>query len=139
MDSIEPYDYADLKEFSSSYLPGYLAESFDVSPEECFERCKLRAENSAVNAIVNSVSGYDSVSVKSKNLVIHNEKTSYAFLPVWLLSTKWNDQNYLFAMNGQTGKFIGDLPIDKGKVRLFMLKRAIIWTVILTVLFAIFI
>ena len=30
---------------------------------------------------------------------------------------KWNGQNYLFAMNGQTGKFVGDLPVDKGKKR----------------------
>ena len=36
-------------------------------------------------------------------------------LPVWLLSTKWEGQNFLFAMNGQTGKMIGNLPIAKGK------------------------
>ena len=33
-----------------------------------------------------------------------------------MLHTKWNDEDFLFAMNGQTGKLIGDLPIDKGKV-----------------------
>ena len=138
MDSIEPYDYKDLKEFTSSYLPGYLAESYDVSPEECFERCKLRAENTTVSAIRDTVKGYETISVKQKKLLIHNEKTSYAFLPVWLLSTKWNGQNFLFAMNGQTGKFVGDLPIDKGKVRFFIIKNTIIWTLILTVLFALF-
>ena len=138
MDSIEPYDYKDLKEFTSSYLPGYLAESYDVSPEECFERCKLRAENTTVSAIRDTVQGYETISVKQKKLLIHNEKTSYAFLPVWLLSTKWNGQNFLFAMNGQTGKFVGDLPIDKGKVRFFIIKNTIIWTLILTVLFALF-
>ena len=35
---------------------------------------------------------------------------SYALLPVWMLSTRWKDQNFLFAMNGQTGKLVGDLP-----------------------------
>lgn len=34
--------------------------------------------------------------------------------PVWLLNTKWQGQVYSFAMNGQTGKFVGDLPMDKG-------------------------
>jgi hypothetical protein len=39
-----------------------------------------------------------------------------------MLHTKWNDNDYLFAMNGQTGKLIGDLPIDNGKVtRRFLL------------------
>ena len=40
---------------------------------------------------------------------------SYALLPVWLLATRWNGQNYLFAMNGQTGKLIGDLPVSMGR------------------------
>ena len=26
----------------------------------------------------------------------------------------WNGNNSTFAMNGQTGNFVGDLPIDKG-------------------------
>ena len=33
--------------------------------------------------------------------------------PVWLLNTKWNGKQYTFAMNGQTGKMVGDLPMDK--------------------------
>ena len=37
-------------------------------------------------------------------------------LPVWMLHTKWQGKDYLFAMNGQTGKLVGDLPVDKRKV-----------------------
>ena len=37
----------------------------------------------------------------------------YALYPVWILNTKWQDKDYTFAMNGQTGKFVGDLPMDK--------------------------
>ena len=44
----------------------------------------------------------------------------YALLPVWLLSTQWNGNNYLFAMNGQTGKLIGDLPMDRKKLVLWL-------------------
>ena len=36
-------------------------------------------------------------------------------MPVWMLSTRWKGQSFLFAMNGQTGKLIGDLPVDKGR------------------------
>ena len=53
--------------------------------------------------------------MKSCNVDMHVNKINYAFLPVWLLSTKWKNNNYLFAMNGQTGKLVGDLPMDKGK------------------------
>ena len=37
-----------------------------------------------------------------------------------MLHTKWQDQDYLFAMNGQTGKLIGDLPVSKGKFTAWM-------------------
>ena len=33
-----------------------------------------------------------------------------------MLHTKWKGRDFLFAMNGQTGKLIGDLPIDKGRL-----------------------
>jgi hypothetical protein len=33
-----------------------------------------------------------------------------------MLNTRWNDQDFLFAMNGQTGKMVGDLPVSKGKL-----------------------
>ena len=64
-----------------------------------------------------TVEGYSSTSLESESLSFEAGKARYALLPVWLLSTKWKDQNYLFAMNGQTGKLIGDLPIDKKKSR----------------------
>ena len=32
---------------------------------------------------------------------------------MWLLHTDWNGKKYTFAMNGQTGKMAGDLPLDK--------------------------
>ena len=44
---------------------------------------------------------------------LQNGVARYALYPVWLLNTKWNGEDYIFAMNGQTGKFVGDLPLDK--------------------------
>ncbi|MCI6866591.1 MAG: hypothetical protein MR871_01330, partial [Lachnospiraceae bacterium] len=42
-------------------------------------------------------------------------KITYALLPVWVLNTMYKGKLYTFAMNGQTGKFVGNLPSDKGK------------------------
>ena len=121
MDSIEPFDYEDLHDFTSSYLPGFFAEVYDVSTEECYERAKVRAENTAVNEIKNSVNGYESLSILKKDVKLTNDKVTYAFMPVWVLSTKWRGKNYIFAMNGQTGKMVGDLPIDKGRFFRYLL------------------
>ncbi len=115
MDAIEPFDYSELTSFSSAYLPGFLADKYDISAKDCAARADDRTANSALSAICSDVAGYDSVDIKGKNINIHHEKVHYGLLPVYMLATKWEGKNYLFAMNGQTGKFIGDLPVDKGK------------------------
>ena len=34
---------------------------------------------------------------------------------ITMLNTKWQGKDFLFAMNGQTGKLVGDLPVSGGK------------------------
>lgn len=115
MDAIEPFDYSELKPFSNAYLPGFLADKYDVSQEECAKRADLRAENTAVDTIASTVTGYSSVTPVARNIRLKRGKVHYALLPVWLLNTKWQNQNFLFAMNGQTGKIVGDLPVSRGR------------------------
>ena len=62
-----------------------------------------------------TVHGYENVRIDSDAINIRKDTVNYAFLPVWILNTKWNDKNYTFMMNGQTGKFVGDLLVDKAK------------------------
>lgn len=119
MDAIEPYDYNELKQFSLSYLPGYLADQYDVSKEECSKRANARCTASIEDALRSTVVGYSSCVTVSKDVAVNPTRVRYAMMPVWMLSTKWKDKNFLFAMNGQTGKLIGDLPIDKGKLALY--------------------
>lgn len=115
MDAVEPFDYNELKPFSTAYLPGYLAERYDLSIEQCSEKADSRAANTAEYIVKNAVVGYSALRTINKRIQLKRGKVSYALMPVYLLSTKWKDENYLFAMNGQTGKFIGNLPVDKGK------------------------
>lgn len=115
MDAIEPFDFSELKQFSTAYLPGYLADKYDVSSDECSERALKRAENSAVGIVGSSVSGYATCVPQGQSVRTRRGRVKYALLPVWMLSTRWNGKSFLFAMNGQTGKLIGDLPVDMGR------------------------
>ena len=38
MDSIEPFDYSELKPFSTAYLPGFLADRYDEDAKTCADR-----------------------------------------------------------------------------------------------------
>ena len=115
MDSIEPYDYDELKGFSTAYLPGFLADKYDVSVEESRERADQRCEGTLDAALRGSVTGYDTCIRLTGSTNLTRGKVHYALMPVWMLNTKWQGKDFLFAMNGQTGKLVGDLPVSWGK------------------------
>lgn len=117
MDSIEPFDYRALVPFSPAYLPGYLADKPDVDVEACGERADARAEVTVLDNLRDTVVGYEMVLARGSSTGVVRERSHYAMLPVWMLSTRWEDAPYLFAMNAQTGKMVGDLPVDKRKKR----------------------
>lgn len=112
MDSIEPFDYTELTEFSTAYLPGFLADKYDVDAQQSAQRADARCIRSAVEALTDTVTGYDSVVCTSEDVALERGKIQYALLPVWLLNTKWKGKEFLFAMNGQTGRLVGDLPVS---------------------------
>ena len=113
MDSLEPFRYDAMVPFSTAYLPGFFADIPDVSIEECSLRAELRATDTAVESMSRQVSGYETCIPTRKDAQLRRGKVRCALLPVWLLSTQWEGQNFLFAMNGQTGKMVSDLPVSK--------------------------
>ena len=115
MDSIEPYDYDDLKPFSTAYLPGFLADRYDVSVADSRDRADSRCAASLEMALRRTAEQYDTCTPLRQDIRLRRGKVHYALLPVWMLHTKWNGKDFLFAMNGQTGKLVGDLPTDMGK------------------------
>lgn len=117
MESIEPYDFSEAVDFQTAYLAGYLADKYDVDAEQSIEHANDRIKQSTADAFADTVEGYTTVTPESTSIRLQNGKAKYALLPVWILNTTWNGQKYTFAMNGQTGKLIGDLPLDKGAYR----------------------
>lgn len=115
MDSIEPFDYAQLRPFSTAYLPGYLADKYDVTIDDSRDRADTRCRETLAQALRDTVTGYGACVTEREDIALRRGKVHYALLPVWMLSTKWRGQDFLFAMNGQTGKLIGDLPTDRGR------------------------
>lgn len=115
MDSIEPYNVAEAVPYSSAYLAGYVADRYDVGPEQCEHRAFKRMEQTTKDMLKSKVQGYNTVTEKMANVQRVNERYKYALYPVWILNTVWNGQKFTFAMNGQTGKLVGDVPYSKGK------------------------
>lgn len=127
MESVEPFDYSGAVDFQTAYLAGYLADKYDVDAEQSIERANERVKRSTEDAFASSVTGYATVKAENSSVRFSGGKTKYALYPVWLLNTTWNGQKYTFAMNGQTGKFVGNLPVDKA--------AAIKWRLLLTLIY----
>lgn len=114
MESIEPFDYSQMVDFETAYLAGYLADKYDVDQKSSIGRANNRIKQSTEEAFKRTVHGYATVSTAGSNVGFYKSAAHYALLPVWILNTTWKNQKFMFAMNGQTGKFVGDLPTDKG-------------------------
>lgn len=121
MESIEPFNIADAKDFQTLYLAGYLADKYDVTAEQSVVHANERIKKSTEEAFAKTVSGYNTVTPESTNINLYGGRTRYALLPVWILNTTWKDKKYTFAMNGQTGKFVGDLPVDSAAATKLMI------------------
>ena len=126
MESLEPYDISEAVDFQTAYLAGYLADKYDVTAEESIERANERIRRSTATAFASTVQGYASVTQEASSIRLANAVTRSALYPVRILNTTWKDKKYTFAMNGQTGKFVGDLPVDeKAKRKWFWLLAGI--------------
>ena len=125
MDAVEPFDYASLTPFSTAYLPGYMADKYDQNAEVCSKRANERITTSTESAFAATTSGYASLTREYSNINLRRGEVKYVLMPVWMLATKWQGQDFLFAMNGQSGKLIGDLPIDKDMYRSWFAKIAL--------------
>jgi len=90
-------------------------------------RRAISASESAVGVLEGTVTGYDRCSLDGEASVIKEDGTvSYAMAPVWILTTKFDGKPYTFMMNGQTGKVVGSVPVDKTKVLLYSIIPAIL-------------
>ena len=121
MESIEPYNYAEAIDFNTAYLSGYFADKYDVDSDAAKHRADERIKSSIINLFQSTVMGYTSCIPESVNLNFSHGKLRYALLPVWMLNTKYNGKIYTFAMNGQTGRFVGALPMSWSKFFLWFL------------------
>ena len=128
MESIEPYNISDAVHFQTAYLAGYVADKYDMTAEDSIDRANQRVKRSTEEVFAETVEGYTNVTPENTSVQFHGGKARYALYPVWLLNTTWNGNQYTFAMNGQTGKFVGDLPVDKSAAKRWTFLLAAIFT-----------
>ena len=117
-ESLDPCDLAAVTAFHPAYLSGDFADRYDVDREECRQRANERISGTVEKHLKDTIADrnlFAEFRTAKKEIVASNASAKYVLYPVWLLSTTWRGKRYLYAMNGQTGKFVGDLPVDYKK------------------------
>ncbi|WP_062104945.1 TFIIB-type zinc ribbon-containing protein [Bacillus niameyensis] len=115
MDRLEPYNYAELKDFKTPYLAGYIAEKYNYDDKELLPRVKSKVSGFVESYISSTMGGYSSVSYQSKQIDTKKKHSDYVLFPIWMFYYDYNKEEHIFAMNGQTGKIVGKPPLSYAK------------------------
>lgn len=130
MEALEPFEYEDAVPFDTAFLAGFLANKYDVSAKECEPRANERIEESAERYLRDTTTDFQGVCKEKENVSFSHGKVRYALLPVWMLSMRYEDKVYRYAVNGQTGKVVGEYPTCKKKKRRYFRNTFAIWALI---------
>lgn len=116
VESVQPFDGKELQKFSMTYLSGFVAEKRDIEREALEEEVNKDIHKFNETLLLNTASEYSDVRTTKLTVDIRNIDWEYALLPVWTMTYKYKDNMYYYAMNGQSAKTCGKLPVDMGKL-----------------------
>lgn len=137
VESVYPFDFNGAIDFDSSYLSGFVAEKKDIEKEALMSSIEDDVYRYSTKVVRDSMTG-ESVNVVNNDFTIGQGSFKYAMLPVWAISYNDKDSNkhFFFSVNGQTGKVVGKLPLDMGKLYLSGLMYVLpIFAIIMAILY----
>ena len=92
-----------------------------MDADERSKRVVERAKSSAERRLLSTTGPYVRGPGGQSSVTMTGGRERYVLLPLWILRTRFQDKDWYYAMNAQTGKLVGDLPMDKGRRNKFFL------------------
>lgn len=118
INSISPYDETKALPFSMTYLSGFFAEKYDIEKQEVLPVIENNARQYTSILIQEAIGSYDKVDLERSELDLRLKGWDYTLMPAWVLTYLYKGKTYIYAVNGQTGKSYGELPVDTAKLGL---------------------
>ncbi|MDV7721631.1 TFIIB-type zinc ribbon-containing protein [Enterococcus faecium] len=121
VEGVQPFPLDKAIDFKSQYLAGFQAEKRDIEYEAIKSQIQSELKDYSEKLLKDTANGYTTLTGVRTSASITNEVNNYVLLPVWLVTYRSNDSSkkvYYYAMNGQTGKVSGVLPISQKKLGL---------------------
>lgn len=118
--SVQPFSMEKAIPFHTQYLAGFQAEKRDIEYDTLKPEIQQELKNYTAELLKSTANRYNTVVTEHTEAIIEKEDNHYVLLPVWLLTykNKGSDTVYYYAMNGETGKVAGVLPLNYRKLAL---------------------
>ncbi|MDL2253135.1 transposase [Ruminococcaceae bacterium OttesenSCG-928-I18] len=119
IDSVLPYNTSvGSNPYAGAYLSGFEAERYAFGADQGVELAKQTMERDLHNKAEWDIQGmgYDTANVFTLNAQYHNIRYKHMLLPAWLSAFAFGGKQYLYVINGETGKVGGQRPYSIPKI-----------------------
>ena len=124
---LEPYDTKDLRRFDENYLMGFYSSIPDIDYGELesitsrkakrmFDKAVFMEISDTSNVVFTGDPDYGRFMQSEQRTVVDYSKLRFALFPAWFVTYRYQDNNYMIMVNGQTGKVAGGVPWNRGKL-----------------------
>lgn len=121
-EQLAPFDFKDAIDFAPSFYSGFYADIPDV-PREVYEDDAIEESFEATfetffsdNKLRNmNVNGKENQNIIKGQLNTQCDMAQGVMLPVWFMSYRAGNRVAYATINGQNGKIVTDIPVDKKK------------------------
>lgn len=120
LNSLTPWHTEHLIAFDERYLSGFKAEEYTIGLDNAFEYAKMKMDTIIQRDIRRDIGG-DQQRIDNMQTSYHNTTYKNALFPVWTAQFKWQDKEYNYAINAQTGKIAGERPYSIVKITILVI------------------
>jgi len=125
LDRLEPWDLPALVAYEDEYLSGFIAESYQVTLAQGFERAKGMMQP-IINRTICSDIGGDHQRISNSSTQYHNITFKHLLLPVWISAYQFQNRTFRFLVNARTGEVQGERPWSWMKIAMLVLAIIVI-------------
>lgn len=113
-EKLEPYRMEYAVRFDETYLSGFYSDRFDVDSSIAGHKVLERTERMFLEKFTEMRKARYETKVSS-NPRTEIIRARYALLPVWFMTMRYRNKPYTVLVNGQTGKTVCSMPVNKMK------------------------
>jgi hypothetical protein len=127
-EKILPYDLKNITVFNEKILLKYPSVKPVLDDKEAFSEADAKMEKKLKNKAKINIQqrGFHYPSVEKIKSHYTDVKSREVFFPVFMTKVTYKGKEYIYMINGETGKITGKIPVSKEKTSVFVIVAAVI-------------